>query len=114
MTTPQTSKESTDQFTTAPILNPTPGSSAHLQAEFYRLPKPGTLDPIFQLSRSTWNILILPCAANDFKPPIQSVSLRKRGSVRGVRLIVADSARAYFNALIAEANQSTEVNTDSI
>ena len=96
-------------YTTAAINYPAPGATAHLgpapgagpHAEFLRLPKPGTLDPIYGLCRSTWNNLILPCAANNFKPPIKSVALRKMG----VRLIVAAAAQTYFDALIAEANK---------
>lgn len=71
--------------------------------EFLRLPKSGTKDPIYATSRSGWNQLILPCAANNFRPPIKSISHRKVGAIRGVRLIVAASAREYFNKLIAEA-----------
>jgi len=89
-------------YTTAPVSSPTTGSTE--DPEFLRLPKPGTLDPKYKLSRSKWNEMILPCPANAFKPPIKSICLRKRGAARGVRLIVAAAAKAYFDALIEEAN----------
>jgi hypothetical protein len=66
--------------------------------EFVRLPKPGTLCPKTGLSRSYMNSLVLPCEANDGKPPVQSVSLRKRGATKGVRLVSYDSLIAYLNA----------------
>jgi hypothetical protein len=85
-------------------IGPTVAENAGVGPEFFRLPKSGSRDPIFGLSRSGWNNLILPCEANGFKPPIKSVSLRQRGAIRGVRLILADSAREYFNRLVAESN----------
>jgi len=91
-------------YSIAPVTIPCRTDADRACAEFYRLPKAGTLDPIYQLSRSKWNQLILPCAANGFRPPIASISLRQRGAVRGVRMIVAESARAYFSNLIAEAH----------
>lgn len=90
-------------FTTAPLA--APGDlTAHNEREFERLPKSGQRDAIFSLSRSTWNLLILPCKANNFRPPIKSISLRKPGAVRGVRLISVASARAYFQGLVAQAD----------
>lgn len=48
------------------------------------------------LSRAKLNQLILPCAANGFKPPVRSISLRNRGQIRGARLIVVDSLIEYL------------------
>ncbi len=42
--------------------------------------------------------LVLPCAANDFKPPVRSVVLRKKGKARGIRLIDCASLMAYINS----------------
>jgi len=64
--------------------------------EFIRLPKSGTRDPIFSLTRSHLNSLILPTAENNFKPPVASICLRRRGAVKGVRLINVDSLRSYI------------------
>lgn len=66
------------------------------RAEFIRLPKPKRRDPLFGLSRSFLNELILPCPANGFRPPVQSHVLRRRGSRNGIRLISVDSLRHYI------------------
>ena len=94
-------------FTTAPVVVPDHIALSSAM-EFLRLTKSGTLDPIFSLSRSKWNQLILPCKENKFRPPIKSISLRKPGTQRGVRLIVIASAREYFARLIAEAQVAVE------
>lgn len=72
--------------------------------QYLRLPRSGSRDPIFGLSRSTWNNLILPTSGNRHQPPIKSVSLRKHGAIRGTRLIVVESAQAFFSRLEAEQN----------
>ena len=81
-------------FTSAPIgvSNVSPSE----RPEFIRLPKPGQRDPYFSLSRSYWNLLVLPCAINGFRPPIKSISLRRPGTKYGVRLVSFASAIAYF------------------
>ena len=101
-----------EQLTTAPVVMPHQ-IPLNNEREFLRLPKSGKLDEIFSLSRSTWNTLILPCKANGFKPPIKSVSLRKPGTVRGVRLIVVASARAYFDRLLSEAETAQATRDDA-
>ena len=78
--------------------------------EFIRLPRVGEKDPIFGLSRSFLNNLILPSQANGFYAPIRSISIRKRNASRGVRLIVVASALAYFEKLAAEQAQQEEIN----
>lgn len=64
--------------------------------EFVRLPKPGQTCPWTGLSRSKLNELILPCSANGHKPPVKSISLRRKGSNRGVRLIVLESLISFI------------------
>lgn len=32
-------------------------------------------------------MLVLPCKENDYKPPVRSFTLRRKGRVKGVRLI---------------------------
>lgn len=76
--------------------------------EFLRLPRAGTRDPFWGLSRSTWNSLILPCEFNSFRAPIKSVSLRRPGTIRGARLIVFQSALDYFRKLEADQNPPAE------
>ena len=74
------------------------------EAQYLRLPRSRSKDPIFGLSRSTWNNLILPTVANRQQPPVKSVSLRRNGALRGTRLIVVESAIAFFTKLEAEQN----------
>ena len=74
-------------------------TSTTVKPEFIRLPKSGTRCPHTGLSRSKMNQLVLPCKENDFKPPVESKVLRKRGIIRGTRLIVFDSLMEYLNGL---------------
>jgi hypothetical protein len=78
----------------ATVSNPTPLASV----EFIRLPPPKGRDPLFGLSRSFLNELILPCPANGYKPPVQSHVLRRRGYRNGIRLISVDSLRRFIKA----------------
>ena len=75
------------------------GASTTVKPEFIRLPKSGNRCPHTGLSRSKLNQLVLPCKENDFKPPVESKVLRKRGIIRGTRLIVFDSLMEYLNGL---------------
>jgi hypothetical protein len=65
----------------------------------FRLPTVGQRDPHFGLSRSGWNELILPRAANHQRPEIDSFVRLKPGTVRGARFILYKSARAFFEKL---------------
>jgi len=77
---------------------------------YFRLPRAGTRDPMFGLSRSTWNNLVLPCKANNYNPPIRSITTNQNGR-RGCRLIVVASALEYFAKLEAEqADKDSEQN----
>jgi hypothetical protein len=66
--------------------------------EFLRLPKSKERDPLFGLSRSFLNQLILSCEENGHRPPVLSHMLRRRGSQRGIRLISVDSLRQHIKA----------------
>lgn len=70
--------------------------SNRLLPEFLRLPKNGQRCPVTGLCRATMNELILPTKGNEYRPPVKSVSLRKRGAVRGVRLIPTDDLIRYL------------------
>lgn len=70
-----------------------------IKPEWLRLPTPGTRCPFTGLSRSTLNELTIPGPANDDKPPVKSVVLRKRGATRGIRLINYDSLMGYLATL---------------
>lgn len=73
--------------------------------EFIRLPKSGQKCPYTGLSRSALNAIILP-SEEDPTPPVKSRVLRKRGNVRGIRLINFDSLMNYINSF-DERGEST-------
>lgn len=100
-------------FTTAPFAVPDHSRSVD-ERELQRLPKSGEVDPIFSIKRGKWNQLILPCKANNFRASIKSISVRKPGAQRGVRLIVVASARAYFQGLIAEAEAAERERNEAV
>lgn len=79
--------------TTEQISVPKCGESG-VPPEWIRLPKPTHQCPHSGLSRSKLNELILGP-----NPPVRSVSLRKRGQLRGTRLISYDSLMDYLNGL---------------
>ena len=83
------------EYTVAPV-EAADDATTSVVPEFIRLPKPGSREPFTGLSRSKLNQLILPSAENGFKPPVRSVVLRKRGAIRGVRLIFLDSLIGYI------------------
>jgi hypothetical protein len=72
--------------------------SPAVRPEFIRLPKPSSCDPWTSLSRSTLNLLVLPCRENDYRPPVRSCTLRRKGTTKGVRLIDLQSLLDYINA----------------
>lgn len=67
--------------------------------EWVRLPKPGQRCPHTGLSRTTLNELVVPCPANSYLPPVKSAVIKKRGAMRGIRLISYDSLTAYLGNL---------------
>lgn len=67
--------------------------------EWLRLPAPGSRCRFTGLSRSTLNELTIPGPANDGTPSVKSVVLRKRGALRGIRLISYDSLMGYLSDL---------------
>lgn len=73
-----------------------PAPNSHV--EFIRLPKTKGRDPLFGLSRSFLNQLILPCLENKYNPPVRSHVLHRRGYRTGIRLISVDSLRAFIKA----------------
>ena len=68
--------------------------------EFIRLPKAGEHDPWTGLTRSTLCLLILPCRENSFRPPVRSCTLRRTGTMKGVRLIDFQSLLDHLNSHI--------------
>ncbi|HZR19020.1 MAG TPA: hypothetical protein VFE51_17160 [Verrucomicrobiae bacterium] len=82
-----------NQYTTGPLAAP---AGPRFDPEFLRLPKPRERDPLFGLSRSYLNLLILPSSENNFRPPVRSVVLRRKGAKTGVRLIDVQSLRGFI------------------
>jgi hypothetical protein len=85
------------QFTTATIdvtASPTPLS----RPEFLRLPQAGQKCQLTGMSRSALNALVLPTAENNYKPPVRSFVLRRRGASTGIRLLDYGSLAAYIRA----------------
>jgi hypothetical protein len=72
----------------------------------FRLPRPGTVDPYFGGARTFWNESCLACEANEFKPPVRSIVVRKKGASRGIRFILFESAKAYFEKLALPQTES--------
>lgn len=87
-------------------LNETEVNRGWKYPEFLRLPKTGSRCPITGLSRTTLNELTLPTKANDYRPPVKSVSIRKRGALRGVRLIPTDALLGYLRDQISLAEKT--------
>jgi hypothetical protein len=96
----------TDQATTEPLKVPPRFVSAAITPEAIRLPQVGGHDPYFGLTRSFINSLVLPTAENNFKPPVRSFVIRKRGAKTGVRLVDYKSLRDF---ILSHAETGTEV-----
>jgi hypothetical protein len=78
---------------------PAADTSEATKPEWLRLPAPGARCRFTGLSRSTLNELTIAGPANDGVPPVKSVVLRKRGALRGIRLINYDSLMQYLAEL---------------
>lgn len=92
------SVDTVPQTTDLPITPGAGPSAPLLRPEFIRLPHPGQQCVRTGLSRSAINALILPSAANEFKPPVRSFVLRQRGAKTGIRLIDYESLTSYIRA----------------
>jgi hypothetical protein len=91
--------------TTAPVAAPASVALSPIQPEFIRLPRRGPC-PFTGLTRSKLYDLISPHEGNGFKPPVKSVSLRKRGQIKGTRLIVLESLLVYLRGEVEAFQQS--------
>jgi len=91
-----------------PTIEPVPSRVEELagprsgKPEWIRMPTRGKC-PHTGLSRSGLYQLVSPCAANGYTPPVRSVVLRRRGMVRGTRLISYDSLMAYLGGLPSDS-----------
>jgi len=87
-------------YTSKPVA-PHGATEGNEKPEFIRLPLPGKRCPFTGLSRSTLNELTIDGPVNEYKAPVKSHVLRKRGATRGIRLISFDSLMAYIRSLSA-------------
>jgi len=66
---------------------------------YLRLPREGARCPFTDLPRSTLKDLCVPTKANNFRPPVRSISLRKsKYAQRGIRLISYASLMGYLRS----------------
>jgi hypothetical protein len=91
--------------TTTALLEIPPPVTAAITPETIRLPKIGEHDPYFGMTRSALNELILPTPRNDFKPPVRSFVLRRKGSRTGIRLIDFASLKNFILAHVETADE---------
>lgn len=91
-------RDKTDVATTEPVQVPPPNVAQTHPPEFLRLPPPGQHCAWTGMSRSALNALILPCPANQNRPPVRSFVLRQRGAKTGIRLVDYSSLRSHILA----------------
>jgi hypothetical protein len=84
-------------------------AASQITPEFIRIPPSGAHCPRTGFKRSALYSLILPSAANDFKPPVKSFVLRKKGARTGIRLIDYASLVQFIRA--HEAVDSSSLST---
>jgi hypothetical protein len=96
MTTKLGHAKRTSEITTAPVEVPAVNVALPHAPEFLRLPPPGQLCQWTGLSRSAINELILGTPRNNFKPPVRSFCLRKKGAATGIRLVHYQSLRQHI------------------
>lgn len=84
-----------EQTTQLPVVPAVVNGTNHNNAEFIRLPKAGARCPITGLSRTSLVELVE-------KGAVKAVKLRKRGSLRGITLLVRESLLGYLYSLAQE------------
>jgi hypothetical protein len=67
----------------------------------FRLPKTGSVDPFFGGSRTFWNEKILP-SKNNGSPQVDSIIIAVPGAKRGIRFILFESAKRFFERIAKE------------
>jgi hypothetical protein len=92
-------QESTKTMNATLLPPPATEVSEAMKPEWLRLPAPGERCRFTGLSRSTLNELTIAGPANGGVAPVKSVVLRKRGALRGIRLISYHSLMGYLATL---------------
>ena len=82
-----------------------------LKTECIRLPRGRELDPVFGLSRSYLNTLILPSRRSGGRVLVRSFRLLRPGNKKGLRLIDLQSLRDYIHSrmVASEPQEPIEV-----
>lgn len=80
-------------------IPPVARGQAPVTPELIRLPVPGAACPYTGPKRSKMNELLLPCRANNHRPPVKSICLRRPGQKTGVRLVDYASLLNYLRGL---------------
>ena len=70
---------------------------------YIRLPAPGLRCPWTGYSRSALADISVPSKANNFRPPVKSFRVRRKGDKRAIRLIVFESLLSYLRKFEEEA-----------
>ena len=96
-----------NNFTTETVGELSMPENINIKPEYIRLPTKG-LCPFTGLSRSKLYELILASETNNYIPPVKSVSLRKKGQMKGTRLIVLQSLLDYLKKEVETFQQSIE------
>ena len=88
-------KREWEQTTQPPVVPAVVNGTNQISPEFIRLPKAGSRCPITGLSRTSLVELV-------DKGAVKAVKLRKRGSLRGITLLVRESLLGYLYGLVTE------------
>lgn len=96
-----------NNFTTETVGELSKPENINIKPEYIRLPTRG-LCPFTGLSRSKLYELILASETNNYSPPVKSVSLRKKGQIKGTRLIVLQSLLDYLKNEVETFQKSIE------
>lgn len=76
---------------------------SEIEPIYVRLPKPGTRCPRTGLSRSWLCDVCVPSEKNNWKPPVKSYRVPRKGDKRAIRLIVWESLLSYLRKFEEEA-----------
>lgn len=95
------------RYNNTSTLRPRLVMAVDLETECIRLPQEGEKDPIFGLTRSYLNTLILPSRRNAGRTLVRSFRLLRPGNKKGVRLIDLQSLRDYVHKHV-EASEVQE------
>src|SRR5438046_9031587 len=72
---------------------------------YIRLPAPRARCPWSGYSRSALADLSVPSKANNFRPPVKSFRVRRKGHKRAIRLVVFESLLAYLRKFEEAADE---------